>query len=98
MEASRTLTLFGQPRVAISGICDDTVSGFCHTSIGGSVSFVRRSGLPELNRPQMILTGARIAGTGEPVRLRYEEETEFTAMWEDYLTNSSQAVDVQELT
>ncbi|MFF1871714.1 hypothetical protein [Kitasatospora herbaricolor] len=54
-------------------------------------------GLPKYDRPQMIPIGARLALTGEPIRLRYEEETEFTAMWEDYLAYASQAEDIQDL-
>ncbi|MFG2296921.1 hypothetical protein [Streptomyces sp. NPDC048603] len=62
-----------------------------------SPSELDQCGLPGYERPQMILTGARLALTGEPVRVRYEEETEFTAMWDDYLIYASQASDIQEL-
>ncbi|WP_405580691.1 hypothetical protein [Streptomyces sp. NBC_01190] len=62
-----------------------------------SPSELDECGMPNYDRPQMIPIGARLAQTGEPIRLRFEEETEFTALWEDYLAYAWRARDLQEL-
>ncbi|TDC73548.1 hypothetical protein [Streptomyces hainanensis] len=71
--------------------------GAGHTVQLGSPSELDQCELPPYERPQIILTGARLALTGEPMRMRYEEETEFTRMWDDYLARASRAGDIQDL-
>nr|WP_157553855.1 hypothetical protein [Herbidospora sakaeratensis] len=48
-------------------------------------SEIDKSGLPGLEEPQLIPFGLRFRSTGEPIRLKFVEETPFTALLDSHI-------------